>query len=166
MFIAYTFNGRKELRSSARETREEAAQELFDAHAKLHKVETAVAVKTDEGTLVTYGKDIRSVSRLEAAKARACMHKCRACGGMFADGTHMRCEVADSYKDVDPLDIFRQRFANWSVVLVIHVNAFTRKIESGYIMRHGVKNGGLLSAAKVVAYLAVDETVPVEFLSV
>lgn len=68
-FIAYTFKGRKEVRSAAHDTREAAAQELFAANAKLHRVETAVAVQTAEGMRVTFGKDIRPVSRLEAAKA-------------------------------------------------------------------------------------------------
>jgi hypothetical protein len=69
MFIAYTFKGRKEVRSAAHSTREAAAQELFTANANLHRVETAVAVKTGDGTWTTFGRDIRSVSRLEAATA-------------------------------------------------------------------------------------------------
>ena len=48
-------------------------------------------------------------------------------------------------------------------VLVIHVNRVTRKIESGYLMEHGVKIGDHLTPSRIASIIAVT---PVEFLSV
>lgn len=155
-FIAYTFKGRKEIRSQAHDTREAAAHELFQAHAKLHRVETAVAVKTDGGTFVTFGKDIRSVSRLEAAKAMqqtpitATRDAEQAIGPATVKDARARCE---------------EKFRHWPIVLVIHVNAFTRQIVGGYVMRHGVKTEAR-NFAEMMEMLADNPKTPVEFLSV
>lgn len=136
-FIAYTFKGRKEIRSAAHDTREAAAQELFTADAKLHRVETAVAVQTAEGTLVTFGKDIRSVSRLEAAKA-----------------LKQTPTTEPTLKDARP-----------GRSLVIHVNAFTRKLTDGYWRVDG-KMTARLTRAEVCFYLQTEADTQVEFLSV
>lgn len=60
----------------------------------------------------------------------------------------------------------REKFQHWPLVLVIHVNNFTRQIESGYLLRHGVKSGSMMPAKMVIAMLALDPATPVEFLSV
>lgn len=57
-------------------------------------------------------------------------------------------------------------FTNWPLVFVIHVNAFTRKIEGGYVMRHGVKEGATLPARVMLTTLAANPETPVEFLKV
>lgn len=57
-------------------------------------------------------------------------------------------------------------FKNWPLVLVIHVNSFTRKITSGYLLVHGQRNGGMMTATQCANILAADPHTPVEFLSV
>lgn len=60
-YIAYTYReGYRE--STAHNTREEAAAELFASIPRLNSAETAVAVMQD-GRWKTYGKDIQAVRR-------------------------------------------------------------------------------------------------------
>jgi hypothetical protein len=59
-----------------------------------------------------------------------------------------------------------EKFANWPLVVVIQVNAFSRKICSGYHMRHGVKAGATMSPLELIAFLRMYPETPVEFLSI
>lgn len=58
-----------------------------------------------------------------------------------------------------------EEFANWPQVLVIQLNNFTRRMDGGYWLVHGVKTGEWLTAAQVAEVLSINPTVPIEFLS-
>jgi hypothetical protein len=66
----------------------------------------------------------------------------------------------------DAREVCREKFANWPRVLVIHVNSFTRKVEGGYWLRHGVKSDTNLTRSEACYYLTTEPETPVEFLSV
>lgn len=140
MYLAYTYKRGKEIRSGAYRTREEAACELFSGNAKLASVATAVAVKHGD-TWTTYGRNIQPVTR-------------RAALAMCGDKTA-----------IDPREAARQKFRNVPLLWVVHVNSFTRKIESAYMLVHGVKSGGHITAAQFGRELAENPQTPVEFLS-
>ena len=66
MFIAYTYWRFRRFESKPAATRVDAARELFAALPKVTSCATAIAVQDpQDGSWMTYGKDIRSVQRHE-----------------------------------------------------------------------------------------------------
>lgn len=53
---------------------------------------------------------------------------------------------------------------SYEPTLVIRANAFTSKIDDGYIMRNSRKIGATLSVAEIAAYIAANPATRVDFL--